>query len=452
MQSLTTRESEVIASATRESEAETGWSRISAKQRLTVLINVRDGIARNASELAEIEARESGKFLENSKEELWGCIALWDYAIGLLTEEIDLISSVNQFGENRLSSMVRRPIGPVLMITPFNYPLIVLSERLPFALAAGCPVVIKPSEVTPSSTQRLCEIAHECGLPSGAMQVVKGDGEVGSQLVADRRFSMISFTGSTEVAQKISKTVDHRQTKTSFELGGKNSLIVSRTANLTQAAESAVYASTVNGGQACIAPSRLIVHQEVQEQFQKNLLDELVKLVHGNLQRYGIPIQQPPTSRHASRAFEVLRAIRIDPGWTEIFDLEQFFPHSDLNRFVYPHVFETSDTSGALFNEEFFAPYIAISKFSSVEQAISLANSGGYGLAAYFWTNSDTEVEQFASTVRAGRQWHNCDMRDSDPRIPIGGFGLSGIGRELGLDALDWYRLPIGLISRKLGN
>lgn len=221
MQSLTTRESEVIASATRESEAETGWSRISAKQRLIVLINVRDGIARNASELAEIEARESGKFLENSKEELWGCIALWDYAIGLLTEEIDLISSVNQFGENRLSSMVRRPIGPVLMITPFNYPLIVLSERLPFALAAGCPVVIKPSEVTPSSTQRLCEIAHECGLPSGAMQVVKGDGEVGSQLVADRRFSMISFTGSTEVAQKISKTVDHRQTKTSFELGEK---------------------------------------------------------------------------------------------------------------------------------------------------------------------------------------------------------------------------------------
>jgi len=438
----------VIACATRESEAETGWSRISAKQRLRTLINVKDGIARNASELAEIEARESGKFLESAIAELRDCITLWNYAIQLLTVEIDSSSTINQFGENRLCSELRRPIGSVLMITPFNYPLIVLAERLPFALAAGCPVVVKPSEVTPSSTQRLSEIAYECGLPSGAMQVVEGDGDVGFRLVADRRFSMITFTGSTEVAKKISAVVDHRQTKTSFELGGKNSLIVARSANLIQAAESAAFASTVNGGQACIAPSRLIVHQEVRGQFLKQFLEELVKLVRGNLERYGLPIQQPPTSSHASQAFEVLQAIRRSPQWNEILDLKRFFPDIELDQFVYPHIFETSDTLGTLFNKEFFVPYIALSTFSNIEQAISLANSGSYGLAAYFWTNSKVELEQFTSMVRAGRQWHNCDMRDSDPRIPIGGFGLSGIGRELGPNALDWYRLPIGLISR----
>lgn len=442
-------ESEVIASALLESEVETGWSRSSAQQRLRVLKNVRNGITRYADQLAEIEARESGKFLENSTEEVMGCIALWDYAITLLTKETELGIRANVFRENRVSSIVRRPVGPVLMITPFNYPLIVLSERLPFALAAGCPVVIKPSEVTPSSTQRLCEIAHKCGLPSGAMQVVEGDGECGSRLVADRRFSMISFTGSTEVARKISKAIDHRQTRTSFELGGKNSLIVSRSANVRQAAKSAAYASTVNGGQACIAPSRLIVHQDVQDEFKKHLLDELIKLIERNLHRHGFPIQQPPTNRHLTRALEVLRAIHLNPGWKEIFDLEQFFPHHNLDRFVYPRVFETSDTSCPLFNEEFFTPYIAVATFTSVEQAIMLANSGSYGLAAYFWTNSEEELGQLVATVRAGRQWHNCDMRDSDPEIPIGGFGLSGIGRELGPDALNWYRQPIGLISQQ---
>lgn len=449
MDLLTMTVSEVIASAVKESEVETGWGRISARQRLAVLKDVRNGIAKYADQLAAIEARESGKFLENSIEEVSSCIVLWDYAITLLANEIDFGLRASRFGENRFSSIVSRPVGPVLMITPFNYPLVVLSERLPFALAAGCPVVVKPSEVTPSSARRLCEIARECGLPSGAMQVVEGDGEFGSRLVADRRFSMISFTGSTDVAQKISKAIDHRQTRTSFELGGKNSFIVSRSADLLEAAESAAFASTVNGGQACIAPSRLIVHQVIQEEFKKYLLDSLVTLVETNFQRYGVPIQQPPTTKHASRALELLKSIQFNPGWKQILDIEQSFPHCDLNQFVYPHVFETSDQACPLFNEEFFAPYLALITFTSVEQAINLANSGSYGLAAYFWTNSDDELAKFVSTVRAGRQWHNCDMRDSNPGIPIGGFGLSGIGRELGPDALNWYRQPIGLISTK---
>ena len=449
MELLTMTVSEVIASAVKESEVETGWGRISARQRLAVLKDVRNEIAKYADQLAEIEARESGKFLENSLEEVRSCIVLWDYAITLLANEIDFGLRASRFGENRFSSIVRRPVGPVLMITPFNYPLVVLSERLPFALAAGCPVVVKPSEVTPSSTRRLCEIARECGLPSGAMQVVEGDGEFGSRLVADRRFSMISFTGSTDVAHKISKAIDHRQTRTSFELGGKNSFIVSRSADLLEAAESAAFASTVNGGQACIAPSRLIVHQVIQEEFKKYLLDSLVTLVETNFQRYGVPIQQPPTTKHASRALELLKSIQLNPGWKQILDIEQAFPHCDLSQFVYPHVFETSDQACPLFNEEFFAPYLALTTFTSVEQAINLANSGSYGLAAYFWTNSDDELAKFVSTVRAGRQWHNCDMRDSNPGIPIGGFGLSGIGRELGPDALNWYQQPIGLISTK---
>lgn len=132
-----------------------------------------------------------------------------------------------------------------------------------------------------------------------------------------------------------------------------------------------------------------------------------------------------------------------------MFDLQQHFPNCDLNQFVYPRVFETSDQACPLFNEEFFAPYLAFITFTSVEQAIDLANSGSYGLAAYFWTNSDDELAKFVSTVRAGRQWHNSDMRDSNPGIPIGGFGLSGIGRELGPDALNWYQQPIGVISTK---
>jgi acyl-CoA reductase-like NAD-dependent aldehyde dehydrogenase len=434
--------------AVRESHLQGGWSRLSANTRLQVLTRIRDAIVDDAEILAEVEAKESGKFRNSAIDDVNGCIELWSYALELLTNEINDPLLRHRFGNNQTALEIKRPVGPVLMITPFNYPLIVLSERLPFALAAGCPVIVKPSETTPSSAVRLSAIARECGLPSGAFQVVPGDGFTGARLAADKRFAMISFTGSTAVAKQISDGIDHRQTRTSFELGGKNSFVVSQTADLDAAAKSAAFASTINGGQACIAPSRMIIHQDIYHEFLALLKTELAGIVEQNLELHGLPIQQPLQGRHLTRAISALAEIRSQHHWRELFDPELLSSKFDLRKFVLPRVFEVSGIPGALFCEEFFVPYLTASQFTSLDEAIDLANYGEYGLAAYLWSTSEEELYQLTTSVRAGRQWVNCDMRSFSPRVAIGGFGLSGIGRELGPTALDWYRLPVGITRR----
>lgn len=417
-----------------------GWGNLEVASRLAVLRRICDCINERRRDLAALEASESGKFFRDALGEIDSCVQLWNYAVKLLNLELRTTEEFRILGGNLIGKITYRPLGPVLMITPFNYPLVVLSERLPFALAAGASVVVKPSEITPSSTVELCRLARECGLPEHAFQVVLGDGKVGTQLVSDSAFKLVSFTGSSRTAQAVSALIDHRSVRTSFELGGKNSFIVLKDADLVGAAESAVYAATINGGQACIAPSRLVVEDSIFEEFSERLNVHLSEIVLRNLREFGVPIQQPPTESHIARAKLHLRNIH-ESNWEPADYWINDIPSNALGDFVRPHIFKVPRPNGDLFNEEFFVPFLTLSSFVGLDEAVDLANSGDMGLAAYFWTNSRDSMLQLHRRVRAGRQWWNCDMRSFSPELPIGGFGLSGIGRELGVDALNHYRL-----------
>jgi acyl-CoA reductase-like NAD-dependent aldehyde dehydrogenase len=335
------------------------------------------------------------------------------------------------------------------MITPYNYPLIVLSERLPFALAAGCSVVVKPSEFTPASTVLLSEIANDAGLPNRAFQVAVGGSDLGAALTSNPLFRLVSFTGSTKTAATVASLIDHRRVRTSFELGGKNSFIVFPDADIEAAVESAAYATTVNGGQACIAPSRIIIHSEIAEEFQHRLGQAYAQIVSENLKEFGVPIQQPPTEQFAARARKLLKTIE-SAGWSLNDDWTSSTSTAQLADWIRPHIFHVEHVDHPLFSEEFFVPYVTISCFSDMDQAVELANIGELGLAAYFWSSSRETFNELHARVRAGRQWWNCDMRSFSPKLPIGGLELSGIGRELGMAALDYYRLPVAATIQSL--
>lgn len=442
--------SDAVLNADMEMRASDGWGHESPATRARILGLIRDRMAEERNLLASVEASETGKFLCNALDDVDGCIDLWSYAIDLALADSQLGSGFAQLNSQLSGITSHRPLGPVLMITPYNYPLIVLSERLPFALAAGCSVVVKPSEITPSSTQIVSQIARDCGLPERVLQVVLGDGTTGSELASNPLFGLVSFTGSTKTAAAVSKLIDHRSVRTSFELGGKNAFIVFEDADVKAAAESAAFATTVNGGQACIAPSRIIVHRRISEEFLEMLCRAYVNLILDNLAEFGVPIQQPPTRRYLERARDHLRKIE-SVGWTEYDAWSTKLPMEAIDGFVRPRLFIVERFTEPLFNEEFFVPYVTVSTFTEPDEAIAIANCGEMGLAGYFWTASRSQFLYLHERVRAGRQWWNTDMRSFSPKLPIGGLALSGIGRELGPSALDYYRLPVAatLISER---
>lgn len=436
----------VVQTSVAESRDENGWSSLDLPDRLQVIQRVRASMELAVDELADVEARESGKFPEEAVRDVLGCIELWRFAESLIEKELHAGSIDFQMGLERSGRVEKRPIGPVLIVTPYNYPLIVLSERLPFALAAGCPVIVKPSELTPSSARLLAELARNQGLPNGAMQVISGGAEVGAELVRSDAFRMISFTGSSEVGGEVARNIDHRKTRLSLELGGKNSFIVCSDADLHRAAESAAYASTINGGQACIAASRFVIDESIFVDFLQCFAEQLRMTVRNNISRHSVPVQQPPSQRHFERVLEYQSALQ-QVGWEE-YQLDGIgFDDAVWSKYIYPRLFVTSDVSSELFSSEFFAPFLTATSFRTVEDACAIANAGEFGLAAYVWSSAEEQAAEVSSQVRAGRQWLNSDMRTFNPRLPIGGFGKSGISRELGDNAIDHYRIPVGVVA-----
>jgi betaine-aldehyde dehydrogenase len=233
-----------------------GWSNATGAERAAVLRRAAALIETRVDELAEIETLESGKPLAQSRDEIIGSVALWHYAAGRAQAVHG--ETHNALGDGVLGMVLREPIGVVGIITPWNFPFFILAERLPFVLAAGCTVVVKPSEFTSSSTLIMAEILHAAGLPEGACNVVTGYGEpVGRTLIEHRDVDMISFTGSTRVGRSTVLASASNIKKVSLELGGKNPVIVFPDADLDKAADGIVYGVCFNAGQCCVSGSRL---------------------------------------------------------------------------------------------------------------------------------------------------------------------------------------------------
>ena len=252
-------ETEAAIAAARAAFDIGAWSRTSGKDRAILLLRVADLIDRDRAAIARQEVLESGKPITQAMAEIEGAADIWRYAAALArTLHGD---SHNSLGPDMLGLVLKEPIGVVSLITPWNFPFLIISQKLPFALAAGCTAVVKPSELTPGTTVMLGKLLAEAGLPDGVVNIVLGYGEpVGAVLSSDPRVDMVSFTGSTAVGKRISAAASATLKKVSLELGGKNPQVIFPDADLDQAADAIAFGVYFNAGECCNAGSRIIAH------------------------------------------------------------------------------------------------------------------------------------------------------------------------------------------------
>lgn len=410
------------------------WSRAASSRRGEVLLAIANGIRARLDELAYWEVLESGKAVTQARAEMKDAAAHYEYAAGVArTLRGD---SFNNLGEDLFGVVTREPVGVVGLITPWNFPFIVLAERLPYILAAGNTVVLKPSELTSATSLILGEIVTEAGLPAGTYNVVTGLGNpVGQALSEHVDVDMISFTGSSRVGELVMMAAAKNFKKVSLELGGKNPQIVFADADLDDAADGVAFGLCFNAGQCCVSGSRLIVERSVAAAFQERLLAKLERVRRGENFDPRAQLGAIVSDAHRDKILGYVQSGR-DEGATVICGGEQMA--TERGRFIAPTVVTNVTPAMRIAREEIFGPVLSVFTFETVEEAIALANDSPFGLAASIWSkNIDRAIQSFRG-VQAGRVWVNTTIAGG-PEQAIGGFKQSGLGRETGVQGVEEY-------------
>lgn len=423
---------EAIAAA--EARFEIGdWADLYGGEKAKVLSRVAAYIRRDAEELAILETLETGKPIASSRAEVEGSADLWDYAAGLARSLHG--DSYANLGPDMLGMILRQPIGVVGIVTPWNFPLLIASERIPFALAAGCSVVVKPSEFTSGTTLRLGRYLKEAGLPDGACNILSGTGaEVGQTLLDHPKVRMISFTGSTRVGEIVMHAAAASKKKLSLELGGKSPSVVFADCDIEAAVDGVLKGSNFNAGQCCIAGSRLIVEDSIADDFLARLAERAKSI------RAGCPFD-PATTIGAivnEAQFDQIDRFVTSAKAAGAAPLTGGQGSKAEGMFYEPTIIEGVSADSPLAQQEIFGPVLSVFRFKSVDEAIALANGTEYGLAAYIWTNDLRVAMKCARKIEAGRSWVNAAIAGL-PELPLGGFRQSGVGRETGRFGVDEY-------------
>ena len=421
------------------------WSRISAKERAAVLLKVADLIEANVERIAQLETLESGKPISQSRGEVGGAADLWRYAASLArTSQGD---SHNALGEDMLGVVVKEPIGVVSIITPWNFPFWILSQKLPFALAAGCTVVVKPSEVTPSTTVMMGELLLEAGLPAGVCNIVLGYGQpVGSIMSSHPDVDMITFTGSTAVGKLITQASAGTLKKVALELGGKNPQVIFPDADLENAADAVTFGIYFNVGQCCNSSSRIIVHEDIAADFVKQVVALSRKVKFGDPLDDSTQVGAIVTAEHGAKIDGYVKdaaqaGARIEIGGAPL----QVDGLGD--QFYQPTVVSNVTPDMPIAREEVFGPVLTVFTFRTLDEAIALSNDSDYGLSAGVWSNDIHTCLEFSRRAQAGTVWTNTWM-DGYPELAFGGMKQSGQGREIGKYGFEEFLEVKSLVMR----
>ena len=414
--------------------AQADWARTPAKERADILRRAYDLINERAEDFALLMTLEMGKPLAEARGEV-------TYGNGFLrwfSEEAGRhYGRTLTVPEGTLRMQVHhRPVGPCLLITPWNFPLAMATRKVGPAVAAGCTMVLKAAKLTPLTTQLFAQVMQEAGLPKGVLNVVAGSSasSISGPILQDRRLRKVSFTGSTPVGVRLMKDAADNVLRTSMELGGNAPFIVFEDADIDQAVAGAMGAKMRNIGEACTAANRFLVHESVAEEFTQKLAAEFNKLVVGNGLDEGVTCG-PLIEAKALDNIAALVDDAVEKGATVVTGGKR---GEGEGHFYAPTILSNVSRETRVAQEEIFGPVAPIFTFSEEAEALELANETEYGLASYVFTENSDRLWRVADGLEFGLMGFNAGVI-SNAAAPFGGVKQSGLGREGGAEGIEEY-------------
>lgn len=329
------------------------------------------------------------------------------------------------------------PVGVAALVMPWNFPMVTTAWKMAPALAAGCTVVLKPSELASPTEQALLDLIERVGLPEGVVSMVGGGAAVGSALVAHPGVDKVSFTGSTAVGRQVMRAAAEQLKRVTLELGGKSALIVREDADLAQAVELALGGAFTNAGQMCSATSRILVHEGLHAAFSAALSAAIEAMRAGPPDAEGCTMGPLISAAQRERVLAIVERGRA--AGAKLIASGQVLEGAEAGFFMAPQLYAVADADNPLWQEEIFGPVACIRTFASDDKAIAAANATPYGLVATVLTRDEAAAARLERELRAGLVWVNTPQLIF-PQLCWGGLGASGIGRELGLEGLRAYQ------------
>jgi succinate-semialdehyde dehydrogenase/glutarate-semialdehyde dehydrogenase len=429
-------------------KAQAEWAKTAPRYRAELLRSAFEKVAAMADDFALLMSLEMGKPVAEAK----GEVAYGNEFIRWFSEEAVRVTGrygTAPDGKNRIM-VLKRPVGPSLFITPWNFPLAMATRKIGPAIAAGCTMILKPAALTPLTSLLFAKVLEEVGLPAGVLNVVQTSrpGDVTGPIIKDARLRKLSFTGSTGVGKRLIADAADQVLKVSMELGGNAPLIVFEDADLDKAVEGAMLAKLRNMGEACTAANRFIVHESVAAEFSKKVADKMAALKVSRGTEEGANIgplidEKSRTSVHALVEDAVAKGAKVLTGGAVPAGEGYFYP---------PTVLANVPANANILSEEIFGPVAPIITFKTEDEAVKLANLTEYGLVAYAFTENLNRGLRLAEKLEVGMFGLNTGIV-SNPAAPFGGVKSSGLGREGGFEGIEEYleTVYVGIADPMIG-
>jgi aminomuconate-semialdehyde/2-hydroxymuconate-6-semialdehyde dehydrogenase len=414
------------------------WSKTPAAKRSAIIMRVSDLIEENLERLAVAESLDNGKplWLSRSVDIPRARDNFAFFATAILHEA----SETHSMGETGFNYTLRQPIGVAGGISPWNLPLYLFTWKIAPALASGNTVVAKPSEITPLTAYLLSELCIKAGMPAGVLNIVHGlGGKVGAAITEHPDVPMISFTGGTETGATIARAAAPMFKKLSLELGGKNPTIIFADCDFEDALKTTVRSAFANQGQICLCGSRIFVERPIYEKFRNALVERVKNLKVGPPTDESTKVGAVVSEAHMNKVLSYVKLAK-EEGGTVLCGGERIILEGDFagGYYLSPAIIEGLPFTCRTNQEEIFGPVVTIMPFDTEEEVLAMANSTKYGLAANMWTSNLQRAHRMAANLHMGIVWINCWLL-RDLRTPFGGVKASGVGREGGFEALNFF-------------